>query len=205
MPLVELLESSEISSNLIQYDFINPEFSWEIGQYCVLHLSSGEKLYLAIASHPSEKTLKFIVPKASKLSDHLSEQQSINCDVPAGNGFNLNLIACPTIIAISHGTGISALRPILIETQRNEKRPVFFYGCKKESEYPSGTEYKEVSPFIAYSSSAQKHVQDLITEYSFSNPGQSAVFLVGSNEFQESVTGILIENGFSKDNISKNF
>lgn len=205
MPQIELHQSTEISSNLVQHDFFNPGFSWKIGQYCVLSLSSEEKLYLAIASHPSEKTLKFIVPKTSKLSEHLSKTEPVYCDAPAGNGFNHDLFNHPTVIAISHGTGISAIRPVLLQAQKKNKPPVLFYGCKDESEYPTGTEYSEVSPLIAYSKSAQKHVQDLITEYSFSEPGKIGVFLVGSNEFQDSVTDELIKKGFAKEHISKNF
>jgi NAD(P)H-flavin reductase len=205
MITIECEKTTEISANLIQFQFNNPGFSWRVGQYCVLNLDDNDKIYLAIASHPKEKNLTFIVSKSSKFSTFLSEKKQIQCSSPEGPGFNDKLFNFSSLLAISHGTGISAIRPVLWEALINKKETLFIYGCKSPTEYPSSEEFKQVKKSLAFSQTENKHVQDHIRSLQLSDSRNTGVFLVGSNEFQDSVISSLMDKGFLAENISKNF
>jgi ferredoxin-NADP reductase len=103
-------------ANYSHLTLARPEgFIYVPGQYVTLAQDATEKpKFLAIASHASESNLYFLSrnsPPAVGAEMILSE--------PMGKGFTCDFKNPQAFLFLTHGTGISAIRPALIERRQS--------------------------------------------------------------------------------------
>lgn len=203
---LQIKNISSYTKSLTKIDFLTSLENWDLGQYLVLSPDEQKDLYLAIASHPDENELSIIVKSDAAIISYLNSHSSIKSSIPQGNGFPKQLLDFSHLLFLAHGTGISAIRPLLIETyKRSPESATFIYGCKSSDEIPNDTSMKNVDLISAESDTNGEHVQDCIKSFPLEKPNQTGVFMVGSNEFQETCQSLLLKSGIVDTNIGKNF
>lgn len=178
------------------------DFAYHPGQYAAMQLNAESKArYLAFASHPHEGDLLFI-------SRHRCEGQEVTLSAPMGKGFGCDYAAAEPMLFITHGTGISALRPAILERRRLQA-PVdaLLYGIADAEHEPELDILQANFPLRqlrAYSrSGAKERVQQILPSLNTSNFG--AILLVGGKEMMAEVRAILTSKNYPAERIYTNF
>lgn len=183
---------------------LKPEgYAFNPGQYAVITFKGSDKpKYLAIAAHRSEKDLLFISRDAVRTGDTLTLSE------PQGKGFACDFADKRPILYLTHGTGISALRPAMLERrQRGFAEDTLLYGIASAAQEPeldclSGD--FGVKQLRAYSADEYKaYAQDRAHTLDVDHFG--AVLLVGSKEMMASCREVLAAKGYPAEKIFSNY
>lgn len=187
-----------------QWQIPKPEgYAFTPGQYAVITFQSGDKpKYLAIAAHSSEKELLFLS------RDGVTQGDSLTLSEPQGKGFASDFADKRPFLYLTHGTGISAIRPAMLERKRRGfSDDVLLYGiasADKEPELDCLAHDFGVKQLRAYSADEYKaYVQDRAHTLDVEHFG--AVLLVGSKEMMASCREVLAAKGFPAERIFSNY
>ena len=157
-----------------------PGYHFSPGQYVTLTLNAGEKpKFLALASHDDEPHLLFV------LRDLTAPKAAVAISAPQGKGFAADFGEKKPFLFLTHGTGISAIRPAMLERKRRGfGADVLLYGIASADKEPDLDCLRAdfgVQQLRAYSNAEYKaYVQDHAHTLDVSHFG--AILLVGSNE-----------------------
>lgn len=178
-------------------------YTFNPGQYAVITFKGSDKpKYLAIAAHRSEKDLLFISRDAVRTGDTLTLSE------PQGNGFACDFADKRPILYLTHGTGISAIRPAMLERKhRGFSDDVLLYGIASASVEPEldclALDFG-VKQLRAFSADEYKaYVQDRAHTLDVEHFG--AVLLVGSKEMMTSCREVLAAKGFPVERVFSNY
>lgn len=177
-------------------------FSFSPGQYVQYSADANEKVkYLALASHPDEKELM--------LAGRLSEPgATVEISAAQGNGFASNFAETKPYLYVTHGTGISAIRPAIIERLKQGHRgDTLLYGAREAAVVPHLdclSAEAGVSQLRAYSRGSEcNYVQQVLETLDISSFG--TVLLIGSKEMMTACRDVLGARKFSAEKIFSNF
>jgi NAD(P)H-flavin reductase len=187
-----------------QWQLPKPEgYTFAPGQYAVITFKNSDKpKYLAIAAHSSEKELLFLSRDAVTTGDGLTLSE------PQGKGFTSDFADKRPFLYLTHGTGISAIRPAMMERKhRGFSEDVLLYGIASASVEPELDCLAHdfgVKQLRAYSADEYKaYVQDRAHTLDVEHFG--AVLLVGSKEMMASCREVLAAKGFPVERIFSNY
>ena len=201
---IEILEFTESTQGFNQLRLARPTgFDYQPGQYVQFTDSPGAKIkYLALASHRSEPHLLL----AGRF--HAPADKTVSISEPQGKGFACNYTDKQGFLFLTHGTGISAIRPAMLERRMfGHCNDALLYGIRTKEEEPDldclaadfGAEQLR-----AYScSSDSAHVQQRLETMDLSRFG--AVLIVGSKEMMSSCREILAARSFPAQQIYSNY
>ena len=193
------------------------------GQYIeVSILESNHSSFFAVASHPSEPFIELLIKPSgenAKKICHMPTGSEIRISEPLGPGFPINSFQNKTIYLITHGTGISAIKPVIEELrkERNKYGPIrLIYGVR----YPDDIPFKnllrewmgslEIYDIVSDDpgnlqvwSGETGHVQDVLMKIQ-PNPDNSVALVTGSEKMEHQILEMLKEFGFEPDSIFRN-
>ncbi|MBX3722559.1 MAG: hypothetical protein KF713_12025 [Turneriella sp.] len=184
--------------------FTKPEnYTFTPGQYAILTFTAGDKpKYLAFASHTTEADLLFV------LRGDFSAGTEVAVSAPQGKGFGCDFGDTKPMLFLTHGTGISAIRPALIERKkRGFENDVLLYGIASAAQEPEldclaadfGVEQLRAFSAAEYKAYVQDHAHTLAVEHF------GAVLLVGSKEMMASCREVLAAKGFPAEKVFSNY
>jgi|GEM_PF-2708157 len=200
----QILKFSEGAQGFNQLQLARPEgFEYQPGQYVQFSDSPGAKIkYLALASHRSEPHLLL----AGRFP--LPADKTVSISEPQGKGFACNYTDKHGFLFLTHGTGISAIRPAMLERRMfGHCNDALLYGIRSKQDEPDldclaadfGAEQLR-----AYSCSIDSaHVQQRLETMDLSRFG--AVLIVGSKEMMTTCREILTARSFPAERIFSNF
>ncbi len=180
-----------------------PGYNLVAGQYASLAFREGEKpKFLAIASHHDEAHLLFLS------RDTALPAQSVAVSAPQGKGFAADFGDRHPFLYLTHGTGISAIRPAMLERKkRGFTADTLLYGIASANVEPELDCLREdfgIKQLRAFSNAEYKaYVQDLVDTLDLGDFG--AILLVGSNEMMANCREILARKKFPAGKIFSNY
>jgi len=171
------------------------------GQYVTFQGEHDDKpKYLAIASHTNEADLLFVF-RGTLNGDTVQISQ------PMGTGFRVDFSDPRPMLFLTHGTGISAVRPAIIERHLAKLQgDVLVYGIADSASEPELDVLTDASltQMRAFSKTeSPKRVQMLLTELDTSNFG--AIIMVGSKEMMADNRTLLMRKQFAAEKIISNY
>lgn len=178
-------------------------FDYLPGQYVQFSDSPGAKIkYLALASHASEPHLLL----AGRF--HAPAETTVTISEAQGNGFACNYADKRGFLFVTHGTGISAVRPAMVErSMHGHCNDALLYGVRIKEDEPELdclTANFGAEQLRAYSGSFDNaRVQQRLETMELSRFG--TVLLIGSKEMMTSCREILVARGFAADKIYSNY
>lgn len=208
----------------LQVEIKNPRVtaSYKIpGQYAAIRIPGFKDGFFAMTNHPEEKQWEFLIKESSPLTSHLLEMKiggEFELSMALGKGFAIEKAIGKDVFFFAAGSGISALRPVLLEIFKkrgNYNSVTLFYGARNPDEFAytrkfSEWEKNEIKIFRIISNVEHKewrgpigHVQQLIPKKIDSK--KTAAFLCGMPEMVEDVKGKLLDRGLSKNQILTNY
>ncbi|MCX7631798.1 MAG: hypothetical protein N2Z22_00540 [Turneriella sp.] len=195
---LEILSEDIDSAGFVHTRVLRPaSFHYTPGQYVVVFANDGQKRYFALASHPEEKELLFLTRQPLRAATF---------SLPQGTGFGCDFRDKRPWLFITHGSGISALRPAILERRRRGlASDTLIYGIRQWGAQPALDVLGADFPLHKiYALSAQgERVQQRLRSHALSHYG--AVLLVGSQEMMTEVRQILAENQFPASAIYTNY
>jgi len=200
---LELIEERRDAAGYVHTRFARPAgFDYLPGQYLSITAEGEDKVrYLALASHRSEPHLLF-------LSRHSYAGKSASASAPQGKGFASDFSAPKPMLFITHGTGISALRPAILERRsRGFTTDTLLFGVADEAHEPDLDILKNDFPLRqirAYSRTGdQQRVQQVLPAINTTKFG--AILLIGGKEMMNDVKQVLTTQGFPAERVYSNF
>jgi NAD(P)H-flavin reductase len=200
---LELISERHDSAGYVHTRFARPTgFDYLPGQYLVITAEGEHKArYLALASHSSEAEL-FL------LSRHSFAGKTATTSPPQGEGFHCDFATPKPLLFITHGTGISALRPAILERRaRGFTTDTLLYGVADEAHEPELDVVRNEFPLRqlrAYSRTGDhQRVQQVLPAINTSEFG--AILLIGGKEMMSDVKQVLSTQGFPAERIYSNF
>ena len=197
---------------LIEFDKPS-NMAYKPGQYAVIS-TDETKGYFAYFSHESQNKVQFLIKRGNETADAILGAESLELSEPQGSGFNLEKAKKHNLLLLTHGSGISAIRPVIIETLSNRNHYegiILIYGIKNENHLPLSAEFKKYAESIqiiyAYSEKdgenghTQKHAARL--DQSFVQ--NAACCIVGSKEMSSACKKVLENKGINSEMILTNF
>lgn len=221
---VEILLNKKETANLWLFQTERPAaYSFIPGQYIKASLADSTfTTFLTIASHPDEAKLEFLINSNGKNAHEicsLAPGKHFKITSPLGNGFPVEKLNSKTIYLVSHGSGISAMKPLIMELRKNRNLygPIrFIYGVRHYNDFP----YKDLlqdwmgslelydiisrdpgNPALWNGESG--HVQDVIKKIK-PEPQNAVAVISGSEAMEKDVAEIFKGFGFSAEQILKN-
>jgi len=222
---IEGIENKKLTPSLHLITFEKPaDFNYIPGQYVEFSFQGEEnQIPLAISNHPEDDHLEFIIKKSGDLATRVCTTGPgvpFQISEPKGPGFPPEKLQHKTIYLITHGSGISAIKPVIEEIRKKRENygPVrFLYGVKSPDEIPFKNLFRDwmgsielydiISDKIEDKklwNGEQGYVQDLVKKIK-PEPDNAVAIVIGSNEMEKSVREILKEAGFSEEQILKNY
>jgi len=220
---VEILENKKESSLLHYVKTSKPkEYSFINGQYISAHKEGFEDTYFALASHPDDLYLEFLIKKSHHLAGEITSRGpgfQFNISSPQGPGFDHNKLKGQNILLITHGSGISAFLGLIKEIRNhreNYKSVLLLYGVRSPDEFPLKNTIREwMGSMEIYDIISQTppdgqfwngeigHVQDILNKL---NPKaeQTIALISGSDKMEQDVKKILSAMHFSANQIITN-
>ncbi|HNJ64345.1 MAG TPA: hypothetical protein PKW28_00540 [Turneriella sp.] len=200
---LELVKERHDAAGYVHTLFARPAgFEYLPGQYLAITAEGEDKArYLALASHGSEAHLLL-------LSRHSYEGKSASTSAPQGKGFACDFSAPSPLLFITHGTGISALRPAILERRaRGFTTDTLLFGVADEAHEPDLDVLKNDFPLRqlrAYSRTGDhQRVQQVLPAINTND--FAAVLLIGGKEMMSDVKQVLATQGFPAERIYSNF
>ncbi len=204
MPDTEILQYTEGTQGFNRLELRRPAgYDYLPGQYVQFSEAPGAKIkYLALASHPSEPHLLL----AGKFS--ASAGTAVTISEAHGKGFFCNYADKRGFLFVTHGTGISALRPAMLERRMHGHcNDALLYGVRTKEDEPDldclaanfGAEQLR-----AYSGSFDNaRVQQRLETMELLRFG--TVLIVGSKEMMTTCREILAARSFPINQIFSNY
>ena len=201
---IEVLDFTESPHGFNQLRLARPAgFDYIPGQYVQFTDAPGAKIkYLALASHRSEPYLLL----AGRFHTPVGETVSIS--EPQGKGFACNYADKHGFLFITHGTGISAIRPAMLERRMfGHCNDALLYGMRTKEDEPQldclSAEFgaEQLRAYSGGSDSAR--VQQRLETMELSRFG--AVLIVGSKEMMTTCREILAARSFPSTQIFSNY
>lgn len=204
MAEIEVLDFTESPHGFNQLRLARPEgFDYLPGQYVQYSDSPGAKIkYLALASHRSEPQLLL----AGRF--HTPAGATVGISEPQGKGFACNYTDKHGFLFITHGTGISAIRPAMLERRMfGHCNDALLYGMRTKEDEPQldclSAEFG-AEQLRAYSGGSDNaRVQQRLETMDLSR--FSTVLIVGSKEMMTTCREILTARSFPADQIFSNY
>ncbi len=204
MPVeLKLIQERRDAAGYVHSVFARPsDFDYRPGQYLAITAADEDKArYLALASHESEAHLLL-------LSRHSYEGKSASASPPQGKGFTCDFSAPRPLLFVTHGTGISALRPAIIERcARGFRTDTLLYGVADEAHEPDLDVLKNDFPLRqlrAYSRTGDHvRVQQVLPAINTSD--FDGILLIGGKEMMNDVKQVLATHGFPAERVYSNF
>lgn len=204
MLITEMLHFKTDVTGFAQLSLARPvAFEYSPGQYIQFSDAEGAKVkYLALASHPSEEHLllagNIVTPP----------QTTVAISAPLGNGFGCDFGLKDGFLFVTHGSGISAIRPAIVERlKRNNQRDTLLFGARTAETVPNLDCLENsagISQLRAYSRSARnEYVQQSLETLDLSHFG--AILLVGSKEMMTACRQVLGGRNFPAERIFSNY
>lgn len=200
---LELVSERHDSAGYIHTRFARPAgFDYIPGQYLALSAAGEDKArYLALASHSSESHLLL-------LSRHTYAEKAVSTSVPQGKGFACDFALVQPLLFITHGTGISALRPAILERRaRGFSTDTLLYGVADEAHEPDLDILSNDFPIRqlrAYSRTGNhQRVQQVLPAINANDFG--AILLIGGKEMMADVKEVLAAQRFPANLLYSNF
>ena len=224
---ITILENKKVAGELHQLRLTKPEgFSFIPGQYVYLSVEHDtqypEGSYFALSCHPDEKELELLIKNKGHMAKELSVAGPgirVGISEPLGPGFDRANLQGKTVYMITHGSGLSALKPVIeeIRKHRNLYGPArLLYGVKNASDFPFKNTLRdwmgsiEVYDIISTPTSDKSiwngeigYVQDILKKIEPS-PENAIALVVGSKQMFEEVGKILRDFGFQDEQILSN-
>ena len=191
-------------------------FKFTFGQFTTLALPGEKPSYFAIASHPDEENLGFLIRHRNWLPP---VGQSVELGQVMGNGFAKEALQNQNLWLITHGSGISAFLAILKDVVKHENQygnVTLFYGVRTFDELPLNQKYfpdqwgKIQRRFFisrpgssTFPADAQAGRIEMLNQ-KFIGPAP-AVLLIGSKDMSAAVRSQLIENGIPENHFFGNY
>ncbi len=190
------------------------------GQYAAIRIPGLKENFFAMTHHPEEKQWEFLIKESSPLTAHLLEMKmgdKLELSMALGKGFAIEKAIGKDVFLFAAGSGISALRPVLLEIfkkRKNYNAVTLFYGARNPDEFAYTRKFPEwekneikISRIISNVEHKEwrgpiGHVQQLIPKKI--DPKKTAAFLCGMPEMVEDVTRELLNRGLSKNQILTN-
>ncbi|MES0490267.1 MAG: FAD-dependent oxidoreductase [Leptospirales bacterium] len=198
-------------------------FKHIVGQYIKITLEKDSEGIFTIASHPDRPYLELLVSKsgdtAAKLCK-LAPGDVIQISEPVGPGFAVESFADKTIYLIAHGSGISAIKPLVEELRkkRNLYGPIrLLYGVRTVQDFPYPALFRDWMGSIEYYDIISKkpenmseyngeigHVQDILKNIK-PEPENAVAIISGSPDFEKEIREILVSHSFGEEQIVRNY
>ncbi|MFZ5627525.1 MAG: hypothetical protein ACOY5B_00235 [Spirochaetota bacterium] len=200
---LELISELHDRAGYFHTRFARPAgFDYLAGQYIAVSTEDEEKArYLALASHSSE-------PELLLLSRHCYAGKSASASAPQGKGFVCDFSLAQPLLFITHGTGISALRPAILERRaRGFTNDTLLYGVADEAHEPELDILRNDFPICqlrAYSRTGDhQRVQQVLPAINSRDFG--GILLIGGKEMMADVKQVLATQDFPADRVYSNF
>lgn len=179
------------------------DFAYFPGQYVTLAESNDAKpKFLALASHASEPDLLFV-----SRSSPVAVGTELIISAPMGTGFGSDFTGKKPFLFLTHGTGISAVRPAMVERrQLGFTGDTLLYGVRDAASEPELDCLRDsfgARQLRAFSEGRHWHVQDALAQMDLSSFG--TVILVGSKEMAASCRETLAGKNFPSNRIFSNY
>lgn len=192
------------------------------GQFLQLRIGERRPRFFAIASAPGAGSTLELLLKIDAGNDPilgLKPGETVEITPPGGPGFPVEAHAGKRWILMAMGSGISAIRPLIAQTaaRDSEVRITLLYGVRNLSSLP----YRDLLPvwhdqgvdirLVLSRPDADDawtgrtgYVQDHLSREML-EPGEAAIFVVGSNEMVGAIREKLVEIGHPEVPIATNF
>ena len=208
------IHQAELTPEMTLVEFDKPSnMTYKPGQYAVI--STGEtKGYFSYFSHESQDQVQFLIKRGNETADAILSAESLELSEPRGSGFNLEKAKQHNLLLLTHGSGISAIRPVIIEALSNRdsyEDIILIYGIKNENHLPLSAEFKKYAESIqviyAYSEKDGKngHTQKHVARLDESFVKNAACCIVGSKEMSSACKEVLESKGISPELVLTNF
>ncbi|MDH4199850.1 MAG: hypothetical protein OEV66_05645 [Spirochaetia bacterium] len=227
--MVELLRSEVISirketNSLNCIQMTKPrDFSHVPGQYLqIFSQNGGGGKHLAIASHPDENFLEFLInTRDANFHDLclLPVGSAVEISHALGQGFSALKFTGKTVYLVSHGSGISAMKPFIQELRKNRNlygSIRFIYGVRTHLDFPYRNLLRDwMGSIELYDIISQNpddmslwtgetgRVQDVLAKIKPS-PENSIAAIVGSPNMEKDIISMLTGFGFKPEQILLN-
>ena len=220
----EILENRRATRKMHTIRLTKPDgFNHVVGQYIKITLEDGAQGVFTIASHPDVPSIELLISKSGGTAEkvcRLAPGDCVQISEPAGPGFVSENFLHKTIYLIAHGSGISAIKPLVEELRkkRNLYGPIrLLYGVRTVEDFPYPELFKQWMGSVEYydiiSEKPEKmslyngeigHVQDILTNIK-PEPENAVAIISGSPEFEKEIRDILIAHSFSNEQIIRNY
>ncbi|MFH1376593.1 MAG: FAD-dependent oxidoreductase [Candidatus Woesearchaeota archaeon] len=191
-------------------------FNFKAGQFVMIHYKNNKKAF-SISSHPSNKTLYFLIKKHNKgavtpFLYNLKKGDKIEISGPFG-AFTIKDLSSKEIIFIAAGTGISPFRGMILEALKRfpNKKINLIFGFRQDFYYKDFFDkLKEKNKNFNYHAFCTGNIKDWkgkkgrVTEHMpkiIISPNNKEAFICGPKEMAESTKNTLIKIGFKLDQI----
>lgn len=217
---MKILKRVEYAGNYTYIETKKPNnFNFKHGQFTTLSTPQKEPAYFAIASHPQEEHLSFLIKNGQWVP---ASGQEITMGEAMGNGFDSQAIQSPNLWLITHGSGISAFASLLKEIYKNTdqyKKVRLDYGVRTNEELPNGQLYfpLNLNSIETHFYISQPPSNDGLPENSLAGRMKNleylksetdpipSVLLIGKNEMTSQVKEHLHAKGIPLENFYANF
>lgn len=222
---IEILENRKVAGSLHLIRLQKPQdFSYIPGQYIYINLADheGKGSFFALSCHPDEKELELLIKDQGHIAADLSRSgPGVKVDIsePIGPGFAPEKLHGKTLYMITHGSGLSAIKPVIEEIRKNRNQygpSRLLYGVKTVSDFPFKDTLRdwmgsiEVYDIISTPTTDKNiwngeigYVQDILKKISPS-PKEAIALVVGSKQMFTEVSEILRGFGFTDEQILTN-
>lgn len=193
------------------------------GQYIKVSIAGSNYFsYLAIASHPEESYIELLINlggvNACKICA-LPVGSFLDISQALGPGFDVDRFTGKTIYLVTHGSGISAIKPLIEELRKNRHRfgqILLIYGVRTPADFAFKPLIRnwmgsiEVYDIISKDPRDLKiwtgeigHVQHVVLKLK-PNPENAVAVVIGGDEMETGVSEIFKSSGFAENQILKN-
>jgi len=179
------------------------EYNFVPGQYATLASEGDPKpRFLALASHPTESELLFVARQV------FQDEALWTFSAPQGAGFAADFHDVRPFLFLTHGTGVSAIRPALIERQKlGRAADTLLYGVADAAAEPDLDCLRPAMPvrqLRAYSrSEAPQHVQNVLQTLELAP--YAAIIIIGSQDMMQTCREIIAEKHFDPARVFSNY
>ncbi|MDH4263763.1 MAG: hypothetical protein OEV78_12025 [Spirochaetia bacterium] len=221
---VEILSNKKETKGMHLIRLAKPaDFTHIPGQYIKVSVIDVDFFsYLTISSHPDENYIELLVNtggfNACKICA-LPVGSSLHISPALGNGFSASKFTDKTIYLVTHGSGMSAIKPLIEELRKNRHhfgQISLIYGVRTPNDFPFKPLIRnwmgsvEVFDIISKDPHDLKawtgeigHVQHVLQKLQ-PKPDNAIAVIVGSDEMESEVTQMFKDFGFSTNQILKN-
>lgn len=196
----QILSQTTDAAGFVHLTLARPHaFEYMPGQFVALRTTlDSPPVFLALASHPSEKDL-LLLSRTRYLG------KTVFITAAQGAGFECDFSVSQPFLFITHGSGISAIRPAILERHaRGFKSDTLLYGIQDAASEPAldilTPPYSE-KKILAYSQAGDRTHSKLSA---LDLAAFGAVLLIGGKVFMDDTREMLRARGFALERVYSN-